>query len=101
VKNRPTDTVADQTDSNEKVSERSITVSELETALDAIWRELAAEPDLSRQFRDEGEAIAAFAAAATELLNAVDDAVFTLRHRREETRALLDRLDSRLASSHG
>jgi len=100
VKNRPTDIVDDQTDSNEKVSERSTTVSELETALDAIWRELAAEPDVSRRFRDEGEATAAFAVAATELLNAVDDAVFTLRQRREETRALLDRLDSRLASSH-
>ncbi len=53
------------------------------------------------QFQDEGEAAAAFAAAAAKLLNTVEDTLADMRRGGEETRLLLDRLEAQLAKSQG
>jgi hypothetical protein len=105
MKNKIAATTADKTDPRKsKATERfneEISVTQLESALEVIWRELQSERNLSGPYRDEGEAAVAFAAAATELLNAVDDTLFRIRQSRDETRALLDRLEIRLTSTHG
>jgi hypothetical protein len=49
----------------------------------------------------QAEAAAAFAAAAAQLLTAANDALAAIRRERDETRLLLDRLEARLAPSHG
>jgi hypothetical protein len=56
--------------------------------------------DDASPYRDEIEAAAAFSVAAKELLSAAEEMLVEARHGREETRALLDRLEARLAS-HG
>jgi hypothetical protein len=54
-----------------------------------------------KQLKGEEEAAAAFERAASELLGAVDSTIAAIRQGKEETRSILDRLEVRLASSHG
>jgi hypothetical protein len=64
------------------------------------WSGAAEMIRLEAEQSEEYKAARAFVAAAAELLNVVDHTIFEIRQGREETRMLLDQLETLLGPSN-